>query len=41
LQEGRLTSISTTDYKNTKASIFRSEVVGITVAHVVVVRLTV
>jgi hypothetical protein len=37
LQEGRLTSISTTDYKNTKASIFRLEVVGIAMAHIVVV----
>ena len=37
LQECRLTSISSTDYKNTKAGIFRSEFVGITVAHVVVV----
>jgi hypothetical protein len=32
-QEHRFSSISPTDYKDTKASIFRSEVVGITVAH--------
>ena len=33
LQERRFSSISPTDYKDTKASIFRSEVIGITVAH--------
>ena len=33
LQDRRLASISPTDYKNTKVSIFRSEVVGITVVH--------
>ena len=33
LQERRFASISPTDYKNTKVSIFRSEVVGITVVH--------
>ena len=33
LQERRFASISPTDYKDTKASILRSEVVGITVAH--------
>ena len=32
LQECRFASISTTDYKDTKASIFRSEVIGINVA---------
>ena len=36
LQERRFASISPTDYKDTKASIFCSEVIGITVAHVVV-----
>jgi hypothetical protein len=33
LQERRFTSISPTDYKDTKVLIFRSEVIGITVAH--------
>ena len=33
LQERRFASISPTDYKDTKTSIFRSEVIGITVAH--------
>ena len=33
LQERRFASISPTDYKDTKASIFRSEVIGIAVAH--------
>ena len=33
LQECRFASISPTDYKNTKASIFRSKVIGIAVAH--------
>ena len=33
LQEHRFASISPTDYKDTKTSIFRSEVIGITVAH--------
>ena len=33
LQERRFAGISSTDYKNTKASICRSEVIGITVAH--------
>ena len=33
LQERRFTSIGPTDYKDTEASIFRSEVIGITVAH--------
>ena len=33
LQESRFASISPTDYKNTKPSIFRSKVVGVTVAH--------
>ena len=32
-QERRFTRISPTDYKDTKASIFRSEVIGIAVAH--------
>ena len=31
LQEGRFASIGPTDHKNTKASIFRSEIIGITV----------
>ena len=34
LQERRFTSIGPTDYKDTKASICRSEVIGVTVAHV-------
>ena len=33
LQERRFASIGPTDYKDTKASIFRSEVIGNTVAH--------
>ena len=33
LQKRRFASISTTNYKDTKASIFRSEVIGINVAH--------
>ena len=33
LQERRFASISPTDYKDTKARIFRSDVVEITVAH--------
>ena len=33
LQDRRFASISPTDYKDTKASIFRSEVIGITAAH--------
>ena len=33
LQERRFSSISLTDYKDTKASIFGSEVIGITVVH--------
>ena len=33
LQERRFASISPTDYKDTKALIFRSEFIGITVAH--------
>ena len=33
LQERRFASISPTDYKDTKASIFRSEVIEITVVH--------
>ena len=33
MQERRFAGISPTDYKDTKASIFRSEVIGITVAH--------
>jgi len=33
VQERRFSSISPTDYKDTKASIFRSEVIGIRVAH--------
>ena len=33
LQERRFASISPTDYKDTKVSIFRSEVIGIKVAH--------
>ena len=33
LQECRFASISPTDYKDTKASIWLSEVIGITVAH--------
>ena len=33
LQESRFASISSTNYKDTKASIFRSEVIDITVAH--------
>ena len=33
LQERRFASISPTNYKNTKMSIFRSEIVGITVVH--------
>ena len=33
LQERRFSSISSTDYKDTKARVCRSEVVGITVAH--------
>ena len=33
LQECRFASISPTDYKDTKASIFRSEVIGVTVVH--------
>ena len=33
LQECRFASIGPTDYKDTKVSILRSEVIGITVAH--------
>ena len=33
LQERCFASISTTDYKNTKAFIFRSDVIDFTVAH--------
>ena len=33
LQERRFASISTSDYKDTEASIFLSELIGITVAH--------
>ena len=33
LQERRFASISPTDYKDTKASIFRSEVIESTVVH--------
>ena len=33
LQERRFAGISPTDYKDTKVSIFRSEVIGIKVAH--------
>ena len=33
LQERGFASISPTDYKDTKSSIFRSEVIGIAVAH--------
>ena len=33
LQERRFASISPTDYKDTKASIFRSKLIGIIVAH--------
>ena len=33
LQECRFASISPTDHKDTKASIRRSEVIGITIAH--------
>ena len=33
LQERRFAGISPTDYKDAKASIFRSKVVGITVVH--------
>jgi hypothetical protein len=33
LQERSFASISTTDYKDTKASIFFSELIGIEVAH--------
>ena len=33
LQERRFARISPTDYKDTKASIFRSEVIAIAVAH--------
>ena len=33
LQERRFASISPTDYKDTKASIFRSKLIGIKVAH--------
>ena len=33
LQDRRFAGISPTDYKNTEVSIFRSEVVGITVVH--------
>ena len=33
LQEGRLASISPTDYKDTKTGISRSEVIGITIVH--------
>ena len=36
LQERRFASISPTDYKDTKASIFRLKVKGVTVVHVVV-----
>ena len=36
LQQRCLTSIGPTDYKDTKASIFCSELIGIKVAHVVV-----
>ena len=33
LQKRRFTSISSTDYKDTKAIIFRSKVIGIKIAH--------
>ena len=33
LQEGGFSSISSADYKDTKTSICRSEVIGITIAH--------
>ena len=33
LQERRFAGIGPTDYKDTKASVFRSEVMGITVVH--------
>ena len=33
LQQRRFSSISPTDYKDTKASIFRSELIGIRVPH--------
>ena len=33
LQKRRFASVSSTDYKDTKTSIFRSEVIGITIAH--------
>ena len=37
LQERRFASIGPSDYKDTKVSIFRSEVIGITIAQHVVV----
>ena len=35
LQERRFPSVSPTDYKDAEASIFRSEVIGIKVVHIV------
>ena len=37
LQESRFTSIGPSNYKDTKVSVFRSKVIGISVAHHVVV----